>query len=125
MKHNLNILHVEDNQDDAVLIRRELFKFDLEIYYKLVDDAQSLTASLKEKKWDIVICDFTLPSFSGLDALKIIRDYDFELPVIFVSSTMDDHIVSLVLNEGAFDYVGKNNLVKLIPAIRQYFQNNN
>ena len=118
----LKILHIEDNPDDAFLIKNELKKLRSEIFYKVVDNEQSLKESLNIIEWDLVLCDFTLPLFSGLEALKIIRQIYPIIPIIFVSSTMDEFIEKQAILEGANDYVNKNNLARLIPAIREYIQ---
>ncbi len=117
MQHKLNILHVEDSDDDSLLIRRELSDAGFEICYKLVDNAESLQSALSEAQWDVVISDFTMPSFSGIEALYIIKDFNKNLPVVFVSSTMDTQLVEEVESVGANGYVSKSNLCKLKDAI--------
>ena len=87
-KTEIAVLHVEDSPDDAELIIRELRKA-YRIRHKVVATSPDLNEALKEK-WDIVLSDFTMPGFSGLEALEIIKRVAPDLPFVFVSGTIGE-----------------------------------
>lgn len=115
----IRVLIVEDSEDDAALIARELQREDYAPTLKRVDSAEAMRTALNQAKWDLVICDFSMPHFSGRDALKLLRETGSEAPFIFVSGTIGEDTAVAALKEGAQDYVMKDNLKRLIPAIQR------
>jgi PAS domain S-box-containing protein len=122
MKQPLRLLNVEDSEDDARLLLRQLERGDYEITAKRVDTAETLTNALDRESWDILFCDFTMPQFSGQTALKIVKERDLNLPFIFVSGTIGEDVAVQAMKEGAHDYVMKNNLARLLPAMEHALQ---
>ena len=119
MNNEINVLIVEDNEDDALLILIEIQKSNYKINNVIVSSADELLNSLKKQKWDIVISDYVMPGFSGLEALKIVKEFDEDLPFIIVSGTIGEAVAVEAMRSGADDYLMKNNLTRLIPAIKR------
>ncbi len=119
MNTQLNVLVIEDSEDDALLVLRELQKANYKIINEIVATSDALKETLKKKKWDIVISDYVMPGFSGLEALKIVREFDEELPFIIVSGTIGEFVAVEAMKSGANDYVMKNNFARLVPAVRR------
>ncbi|MCI0527052.1 MAG: EAL domain-containing protein [Nitrospira sp.] len=113
----LRVLIVEDSEDDAVLLSRELRRGGYELTYERVDTAAAMIAALKNQTWDIVFSDHSMPHFSGTEALAILRERGLDLPFIFVSGTIGEDNAVAAMKVGAHDYIMKGNLKRLIPAV--------
>ncbi|MBS1785933.1 MAG: response regulator [Acidobacteria bacterium] len=118
-KDRLRILLVEDSEDDALLLRRELEKGGFAPEISRVETMDTYRAALAEGGWDAVIGDYVLPSFSGQDALKILRSQDPDLPFLIVSGVVGEEVAVETMKAGANDYVLKHNLTRLAPAVRR------
>ena len=119
MSLSLHLLMVEDSDDDAALLVRELRRGGYEVTYERVDSPAGMEAALAQKQWDLVICDYSMPHFSGTEALKLLRAKSLELPFIFVSGTIGEEAAVAALKQGAQDYVMKDNLSRLLPSIHR------
>ncbi|MFW5866796.1 MAG: response regulator, partial [Armatimonadota bacterium] len=115
----LRTLMVEDAEDDALLIARSLRQHGLEIDSLRVATREALLEALAEGQWDLAILDHNLPGFSGLQALEILQQQDFEGPVITVSGTIGEETAVECMRAGAHDYVMKDNLARLGPAVER------
>jgi two-component system, cell cycle sensor histidine kinase and response regulator CckA len=115
----IRVLMVEDSEDDASLIAREIRRGGYEPITKRVDSAEAMRAALDQGKWDVVICDYSMPQFSGKDALKLLRETGSDAPFIFVSGTIGEDTAVAALKQGAQDYLMKDNLRRLIPTIQR------
>jgi signal transduction histidine kinase len=112
------LLLAEDSEDDALLLVRRLRQADFDLTCERVDTPEALRRALESQKWDIVITDYNMPGFNGLEALRIVRAHaDHDLPVIFVSGSIGEDVAVAAMRAGAQDYVMKNNLPRLAPAI--------
>jgi diguanylate cyclase (GGDEF)-like protein len=118
-KTPLHVLLIEDSESDAILQVRELTQSGFSVIFDRVAGAETLDQALKRGGWDVIISDFTLPGFSGLAALEKVRQYDAELPFIFVSGTMGEDEVVAAMRIGADDYVLKDSLKRLVPSIER------
>ncbi|MEP6662134.1 MAG: response regulator [Verrucomicrobiota bacterium] len=118
MKPQLNILLLEDSALDASLIEEELLNKGFNFSLKLIQSENELRQELDAKVPDLILSDHGLPSFDGFTALKIVRDHHPQLPFIFVSGSNNQAMVSHMHEEGATDYVFKNDIHDLAPAIR-------
>ncbi|HEY1271396.1 MAG TPA: ATP-binding protein, partial [Terriglobales bacterium] len=119
MSAALRVLIVEDSEDDALLLLRELRRGGYEVTSERVDSAATLLAATASREWDLVICDHSMPNFSGTDALRLLRDKGLEAPFIFVSGTIGEDAAVAALKMGAQDYLMKDNLARLLPAIER------
>ncbi|MBL8165064.1 MAG: PAS domain S-box protein [Anaerolineae bacterium] len=115
----LNVLHIEDSEDDALLIKRILKQGGYAVTTRRVDTATGLRDALKSHTWDIIISDFSMPNFNGTQALQIIRESGSDLPFIVVSGAIGEEMAVAVMKAGANDYVMKDNLQRLVPAIER------
>jgi two-component system cell cycle sensor histidine kinase/response regulator CckA len=115
----LRVLMIEDSEDDAALLLRELRRGGYDVIHERVDTSAGLTLSLENQKWDLVISDHSMPHFSGIDALNILRSRGYEVPFIFVSGTIGEEAAVAALKDGAQDYLMKTNLKRLVPAIQR------
>ncbi len=110
------MLIVEDDDDDAALLVRELNRsFDPKAEH--VATSAALRTALERQTWDIVISDWALPSFNGLDAFEIVRNVDPDLPFIIVSGTISEENAVEALRAGVQDFVSKGRFARLAPAI--------
>lgn len=117
-KEKLKVLIVEDNEDDLALLLRELNKGKYEIEYELAEDFKSFETALN-KKWDVIISDYSLPSFNGFEALKICIKKDIETPFIIVSGTVGEDLAVEMMKAGCKDYIMKKSLKRLLPAVER------
>jgi PAS domain S-box-containing protein len=115
----IKVLVVEDSEDDARLAMRMLRQGGFEPTYRRVQDAGALRAAIGQEHWDAVLSDFRLPSFSGVQALKIFRSSGLDIPFIFVSGTIGEETAVEAMKAGASDYVMKQNLARLVPALER------
>jgi diguanylate cyclase (GGDEF)-like protein/PAS domain S-box-containing protein len=113
----IKILFVEDQEADAELITRALRRSGAVLDARRVDSHAALITQLEEFRPDIVLSDFTLPGFGGLEALEMVRSHDSELPFVFVSGTLGEDRAIDALKRGATDYVLKNSLGRLPSAV--------
>ena len=117
MPTSLRLLIAEDSEDDALLLVRTLRQADYTVAFTRVETPAALTDALARTPWDVVISDFNMPAFNGVEALKIVRAHDRELPFIFVSGSIGEDTAVNAMRAGAQDYVMKGNLSRLAPAI--------
>ena len=115
----INLLFVEDVEDDAMLILRELQLGGLDVRYRRVDSQPTLMAALTDAKWDVVITDHNMPGFDSAAALETVHQHDPDLPVIIVSGSIGEEVAVEAMRLGAKDYIMKDNLRRLLPAIRR------
>jgi two-component system, NarL family, sensor histidine kinase UhpB len=116
----LTVLLIEDSEDDALLLLRELRRGGYEPTSRRVDTAAGMEAALDERAWDIVISDHSMPSFSSLAALKLLRDRGFaDLPFIIVSGQIGEDVAVAAMRAGAQDYLMKDSLARLTSAIER------
>ncbi|MFA4917855.1 MAG: EAL domain-containing protein [Thermodesulfovibrionales bacterium] len=119
MKTPLRILHLEDNPNDVELIRENIIAHGIEV--EIVDAATraDFIDALEKGTYDLVLADYTLPSFDGLSALIIVREKFPDLPFIFVTGALGEEQAVETLKKGATDYVLKHNLARLVPAVNR------
>ncbi len=118
----VRVLIIEDNPLDVELLVRYLVKEGFDFKYEVADSLEKIQNLITEKKFDISICDFRLHGFSGLDALKLIQDLNKDIPVILASGTIPDEKAVDAVLAGAKDYVLKDDLQRLSPAIKRELQ---
>ena len=121
MNEALHILLIEDSEDDAKLVMRSLERGGIQATYLRVEDAPQLIHALAQH-WDIAISDFSMHGFSGLDALTLCRNKYPDLPFILISGTIGEEAAVEALVAGASDYVMKDKLPRLVPALQRALQ---
>jgi PAS domain S-box-containing protein len=114
----LRTLVLEDELDDFKLLMHELRRAGFDPAGKHVDNAEDFLAHL-DPRLDIIFSDFTMPGFNGLEALRIMKKHKFEIPFIFVSGTMGEEVAVAAMQEGAADYLMKDRLARLGPAVKK------
>ncbi len=117
MESPLRVLIVEDIPDDAELMVHSLRHGGLDPAWTRVETADQLRAALAEGNWDAVISDFSLPEFRAPAVLDIVRAIDSDLPILIVSGTVGEETAAELVRAGANDYVLKQNLTRLAPAL--------
>ena len=115
----LRVMIVEDSPDDMTLLVRILRKSGFELSFERVETEDSMRSALLEKPWDIILSDYRMPTFDGLRALAVLKETGLDIPLIIVSGTIGEEIAVGAMKAGACDYVMKDNLPRLIPAIQR------
>ena len=115
----LRVLIVEDSEDDAILVARELGRGGYELTYERVDTAAGMRDAFARLPWEAVIADYAMPYFNALVALEIARSHDPDIPFIVVSGTIGEDIAVETMRAGANDYVMKGNLARVAPAMER------
>jgi diguanylate cyclase (GGDEF)-like protein/PAS domain S-box-containing protein len=115
----LAVLIVEDSESDALLIIRLLKKAGYDVMFERVETAEQMRSALEKRNWDIVISDYSLPQFGGQAALELLKAKQTDTPFIVVSGTIGEENAVALMKAGAHDYLIKDNLARLIPAVRR------
>jgi sigma-B regulation protein RsbU (phosphoserine phosphatase) len=118
----LKVLIVNDSEDDALLLSLELKRGGFEVNYHRVDTERDMINALKSETWDLVISDYTMLNFSGPDALKVLKWQGFDLPFILVSGKVGEETAVEAMKAGANDYILKDKLARLVPAVQRELQ---
>lgn len=119
MFSHLNVLIVDDSEDDAILIVRALEKEGFNLSFKRVDNGPALDAALDEGSWDLVLSDYSMPAFNAVKALAVCQNKIFDAPFIIVSGRIGEEVAVEMMRAGASDYVMKDDLARLAPAINR------
>lgn len=119
MSKTLRVLLIEDSEEDAVLVAREIERNGYHPFVKRVDTEESLVAALDSGSWQVVLSDFSMPGFSPLAALAILLERGLDLPFIIVSGTIGEETAVAGMRAGVHDFVMKANLTRLVPAIER------
>ena len=119
MSTPLRVLIVEDQEDDAALMLRELRRAQFEPEYERVETEEELAAALEKGGWEIILSDHGLPRFNSLQALNILHESGLDLPFIIVSGSIGEDLAVAAMKSGAHDYIMKNNLARLGPAVER------
>src|SRR6202521_5773920 len=117
MRHPLRILSIEDDPKDAKLIQDLLEAEGVVCQVTRIDTQAALVASLEQGGIDLILADYSLPSFDGISALKLATKACPDVPFIFVSGTLGEEVAIEALKIGATDYVLKTRLSRLVPSV--------
>lgn len=119
MREPYKILLVEDSEADAALIRQQLSRDGLLASCWRVDNPDDLLHVLEKEPWDVALCDYALPGFSGLEALKLVKEKNPDIPCMIVSGQIGEEVAVEAMKAGASDYIMKDRLKRLAPAIER------
>jgi PAS domain S-box-containing protein len=119
MSQQFKVLMVEDNASDAELVVRELKRTGMQCESRRVETAVEYRRALEQFQPQVILSDFSMPKFDGLEALAIAKRSHPDIPFIFVSGTIGEENAVQALQCGAVDYVLKGNLLRLPPAIER------
>ena len=119
MSPPLRVLLVEDSPTDAKLVVRELKKLGRPLVVECVEEAGPLREHLDRAEWDVVISDWSMPKFSGIEALRLVRGLGHDIPFIIASGTVGEETAVEAMRAGANDYVLKGRLVRLCAVVER------
>src|SRR5438034_6374739 len=117
----LRVLLAEDVAADAELEIRELKRAGLRVSHRIVDSEKDFIRALREFAPDVILSDFSMPQFDGMEALRLAKELAPDTPFVFVSGTLGEEYAIRALRNGATDYVLKTNLVRLPAAVERAF----
>ncbi|MBA2441538.1 MAG: response regulator [Rubrobacter sp.] len=117
MDKTLRILIVEDSEDDALLLLRQLRRSGYEPVSRRVDTPESMESALDQEDWDVVTTDYNMPRFGPREALSLLKRKGLDLPLIVVSGQVGEEVAVSLMKEGVHDYVSKSSLSRLGPAV--------
>ncbi len=115
----LRVLVVEDSQKDADLLIAELRRHGYAPHTRRVQDPAELLAALREEPWDAVLSDYSMPQFLATDALRLVQEKGLDIPFIIVSGTIGEDTAIEAMKAGAHDYMMKERLTRLVPALER------
>ena len=115
----LSILFIDDCSEDVELLHEHIKAAGYGIEFERVDSDADLRTALIAREWNVILCDFAMPGFGGVSALEIVNELNPTTPFIFVSGVIGEEIAVEAMRSGAQDYVMKDNLRRLIPAIER------
>lgn len=115
----LRILVIEDSEDDALLMLHRFREAGYKPYFQRVCTREDTGVSLQAQVWDVVLCDHFMPGFDAFAALREMQDLRMDLPFIVVSGQMDEETAVAVMRAGAHDYLSKDHLERLVPAVER------
>ena len=119
MKSLLRILIVEDAEDDAELMMREVQRGGYAVEFERVETQTTMQEALSRGSWDIILSDYTMPEFSAMAAVRTLKESGLDIPLLVVSGTIGEETAVTALKAGAHDFLLKGKLARLIPAIER------
>jgi len=119
VKGTLQVLLVEDSENDAALLEIELQRAGYDCSCHRVEAPEAMRSALNAQSWDLVIADYLMPHFNGLAALALVKEQGLDVPFIIVSGHITDDTAVAAMKAGAHDYVMKDNLARLGPAVQR------
>ena len=118
----MNVLHLEDNPDDAALAHHLLRREWPESRFTFASSRETCLAALRAGGFDLILSDFTMPGFGGVEALRLAREHLPGTPFLFLSGTIGEERALDAVRAGAVDFVFKDNLRRLVPAVQRALQ---
>src|SRR5258708_28612032 len=119
MSETLWVLHVEDSENDAALVRRHLENAGYDVYSERVQDADHMRAALARAAWDVILCDYHVPQFDAPSALRVLHETHQDIPFIVVSGVAGEDLAVAMMKLGAQDFLRKDRLALLAPAVER------
>jgi PAS domain S-box-containing protein len=122
MNSPLRVLHLEDSRRDAELIQSTFESEALDCQVVHVKNQQQFEAAFLQERFDVILSDYSLPHYNGFSALDFVRARDADVPFILVSGTLGEELAVQGLKSGATDYILKERLNRLVPAVQRALQ---
>src|SRR3989454_4728246 len=119
MARPLRVLILEDCEDDGELLLRELNRQNCEPVYTRADTAKDMNEALDRETWSIISSDYSMPQFSAMQALDILKRRNLDLPFIIVSGTIGEETAAIAMKSGAHDFLTKGKLSRLGAAVER------
>lgn len=119
MTKQLRVLVVEDSADDAEMLIRRLRREAIDVEWVRVETAETMREALSSRHWDVVVSDYSMPTFSAQEARAVLTETGRDIPFIIVSGTIGEETAVNALKAGAHDFMTKGNLSRLVPAIER------
>ena len=117
MRRTAHLLLLEDSEDDAFFIIRGLRREGLDVTFERVETAEAMRAQLRDRPPDLVISDGRMPALEAHEALEVLNDAGMDVPLILVSGQIGEEAAAALMRAGARDFVLKDNLTRLVPAV--------
>jgi len=115
----IKLLVVDDSDDDATLLVWQLRRGGYEIDHRRVDTAAELRAAIEAATWDVILCDYSMPSFEAPEAFQIVRERGLDVPFIIVSGVVGEEVAVECMRAGVHDFVLKGNLSRLVGSVQR------
>ncbi|GAX59508.1 PAS/PAC sensor hybrid histidine kinase [Candidatus Scalindua japonica] len=122
MNKSIHVLVVEDSEDDTLLIIEEIRRGGFEPTFERVETYEHMEVALDKGGWDVVISDYAMPIFNAPAALKLLQEKKSNVPFIIISGAIGEDVAVAMMKAGAHDYLMKDNLARLVPAIEREMQ---
>lgn len=119
MQSLLHVLIVEDSIDDTELIVREIQRGGHTVSFERVETKKTMEEALARRRWDVVLSDYSMPSFTAIGALRTLKESGLDVPFLVISGTIGEETAVAALKAGAHDFVVKDKLARLVPAIER------
>jgi PAS domain S-box-containing protein len=119
VERRLRVLVVEDSENDAELLVREITRSGFRVTALRVETALAMRQALVAEPWDVIVSDYSLPGFDAPGALAVLKETGFDIPFVVVSGTIDEESAVEALKAGAHDFLSKGRLARLVPAIER------
>jgi signal transduction histidine kinase len=119
MAKSLNVLLVEDSEDDAAFVLRELNRSEYAIHWERVETPEAMNEALDRRRWDVILSDYHMPRFSAPEAFRLVKGRGMDLPFIIISGTVGEEVAVEAMRVGVHDYLLKGMLTRLMPAIER------
>ncbi len=119
MNKTLKLLIVEDSKIDAALVIDELTNAGFEIMSRRVETPEDFKQALEDERWEVICSDYSMPRFSALAAYRLLKQSGLDIPFIIVSGSIGEELAVEALHQGANDYLMKDNLARLAPAVER------
>ena len=101
------------------LLTRHLTRAGYALTSERVETPEAMSAALKDKEWDVILCDYSMPHFNALQALELLKETGLDIPFIIISGTVGEATAVEAMRAGANDYLMKDNLARLAPTIER------
>ena len=115
----LRVLIIEDSEEDALLMVRELKRGGREVFWQRVESEDAYKNALDSQKWDAILADYNLPVYDALMALAVLKDTDRDIPFLIVTGAISNELAVEIMKAGAVDYIMKDRIIRLGPAVER------